>query len=671
MGNGPRHSVNVAYTTPSGRMHIGHGLGHVLSDVILRYGAMRKGQETFFGFGMHSTGNDLLKIIDKLGSEENLPETLSRYNISPEKRDEILAYSGSDARVEALVQEYRAQYQSVIERMGIKMDFDSFFSANQEGNQRYTQWTLKKLEERGLIVETESERPYCPKCDDIKHIDKDLSEVSVRGRVNWEEFRIGDGEIHGGDFECRLHDGEKIVLVRRKERAIDYANPLAQEEALKVLQGMEIYPRKYRKDLEELVRTRLAKPFERREEGNVGAISPFDESKRVEALSDSNIYMEFYAISQLLNRGELSNEDLTDSFFDYVLLGEGSAINVANETTKSEEEIENVRQQVNEIYPINVSVAGFEHLGVHVPFSLLTHAAILPPRFNFDEFLITSHITRDGEKMSKSKGNVVYLDDLLNFVGNEERIEGLSEEAAFDSVRFFLTYYQSLDKNFDWSDTDFVNVGVRGLRRYISSVTRAGDVLREASGESEWNIADQWFSTINERTTRDITERMDERDIRGALVSLVDLRGKAFSTYLAAGSPKKSIIQRFLNHQIVLGSPVVPRVTNELREKYGLSNEDVSWPEVEAALEFGESFEALEHKLKGKSYEKHLIGEVSSQLGRMKGRKEIGRGERVTIFVPTEYQREVLSNEKIPMANLFDIDIVTDKTSTSVRVKKD
>ena len=36
-----KYTVNVAYTTPSGRMHVGHGLGHVIADVALRYGALR------------------------------------------------------------------------------------------------------------------------------------------------------------------------------------------------------------------------------------------------------------------------------------------------------------------------------------------------------------------------------------------------------------------------------------------------------------------------------------------------------------------------------------------------------------------------------------------------------------------------------------------------------
>src|SRR3989344_4801354 len=109
----------------------------------------------FFGFGMHSTGKDLIKILQALGEDDNLAETLQRYNISKAKRDEILSLAGLSEQVDALVVEYQGQYEGVIKRMGIAMNFDSFFSTNREANQRYTQWTLRKLEEAGLIVETE------------------------------------------------------------------------------------------------------------------------------------------------------------------------------------------------------------------------------------------------------------------------------------------------------------------------------------------------------------------------------------------------------------------------------------------------------------------------------------------------------------------------------------
>ena len=662
-------TVNVAYTTPSGRMHIGHGLGHTISDVALRYGALRSGSKMFFGFGMHSTGKDLIKILQALGEDDNLAETLQRYNISKAKRDEILSLAGLSEQVDALVVEYQGQYEGVIKRMGIAMNFDSFFSTNREANQRYTQWTLRKLEEAGLIVETESERPYCQKCDDIKHIDKDLSEVSAVGKVDWDKLRVADGQIYGGEFECKLHSGEKVIVKSRKERAINYANQEMHQRTIELASEMQVFPRKYKCDLEGIVRTRLAKPFERKVDENVGAISPFDSTKRVEALSDSNIYMEFYAISQLVNQGKLQVENLTEAFFDYVYQCRGDPDEVAKMSGLERKTLDRTKSYIEAVYPVNISVAGFEHIEVHVPFSLFTHAAVLPKRFFFPEYIITSHITKNGEKMSKSKGNVVYLDDLLELTKEEGRLDNLSTEASFDTVRFFLSYYQSLDRDFDWNDEIFRNVGLKGVQRYVRNLVSAAEDVDGLSDETSLNQVDKWFSTINQRTIRDITRRMDEKDTRGALVTLVDIRRKALSSYMSSDNPKKHLLFEYLLSQINMSYPVMPRITEELRQKH-FSNSQLEWPSQNFEEEFSEDYECVEHQLRGKDYERDLSGLVNATLGKMLGRKEITLGESISIVTPTRYQMQVLQKLKIPLSKKFNINFSADPSSVEVEVKK-
>lgn len=661
--------MNVAYTTPSGRMHIGHGLGHTISDVALRYGALRQGRDTFLGFGMHSTGKDLIKILSKLGEEGHLSETLKQFNISKQKRDELLSMGSLQEQVNGLVEEYRRQYREVIEKLGVAMNFDSFFSTHQEGNQRYTQWTLRKLAERGLVVETESERPYCPKCDDIKHIDKDLSEVSAVGKVDWDGVRIENGKVLGGDFECRLHSGEKIIVKRRKERAINYGDPKMQQKTIELVKGMEVFPKKYKADLEGIITTRAAKPFERNANENVGAISPFDSTKRVEALSDSNIYMEFYVISELLNKGRIKPDNLTDKFFDYVYLEKGDPNLVAKESGISRQTLEETREQVRDTYPVDISVAGFEHIGVHTPFSLFTHAAVLPERYFFPKFIVTAHITKDGEKMSKSKGNVVYLDELLDLTKREGRLDELSEEASLDAVRFFLLYYQSLDRDFDWKDENFRLSGINRMKRYVTNLREAARLLRGAEGKTLEPI-DRWFSTVDQRTTQDITEKMDEKDSRGALVTLVDIRGKALSSYLSSSTLNSRVLSNFLINQINMGYPVMPRVTNELRARY-FPGSSLEWPSLNQEGIFSEEYEIFEHQMKGKIYEKNLSGEVSALLGKMLGRKEISIGETVTIITPTDHQVQVLHKQKIPLSKRLNLNFSVDPQAEGIEIRRE
>ncbi|MBL7051847.1 MAG: class I tRNA ligase family protein [Nanoarchaeota archaeon] len=666
--NKTHFTANVAYTTPSGRMHLGHGLGHVLTDTTLRYSALREGKKTFFGFGMHSTGKDIIKIISKLKGSEGLDQILERYNISSTKRDEVLNLPSMDEQVDCLVQEYKKQYQGVLEKLGVAMNYDSFFSTNQAANQAFTQWTLRRLDDTGLIITTEYERPYCPECDDIKHIDKDLSEVSAVGQVNWDKVRIEEGEITGGNFECRLHDGVKIIAKKRSERAIDYANTEMQQLTIDLIEGMKVYPSKYKSDLEGIIKSRLPKPFERKSEGTIGAISPFDSSKKVEALSDSNIYMEFYVISQFVNNNKIDAEQLNDNFFDYVILGKGQAEDVVTSSGIDLNIVNEVRQAIEEVYPVDLSVAGFEHISVHLPFSLFTHAAVLPSEFFFPEYIVTAHITRDGEKMSKSKGNVVYLDDLLELT--KEKIEiGLQEETSFDAVRFFLVYYQSLDRDFDWNDDKFFSIGINGIKRYISTIQKSATAL-DYSEERELTSLDKWLTTFDQRALDNITREMDGRNFRSAMIQLVDIRSKAINRYLSnCEVPNLEIISNFLRNQINMGYPVMPRATESLRDNI-FPQEELEWPSSIRENIFPEEYESFEHQFNKGNYEKALSGLVNSTLGKMMGRKEIKKGESVEIVTPTLYQKNVLERQRIPFKKFLDISFSTDPSLEKIEIRK-
>jgi leucyl-tRNA synthetase len=632
--------ANVAFATPSGRMHIGHGLGYTLADVILKYESKKQGKESFFGYGIHSTGKDLLKIINELKDEDLLEEKLVKYGVSEEERNKIVSSVGEDSQVSSLVEVYKNQYLKCLEDLGISTDSDSFFSTHQSTNQKYTQWTLNQLDKKGLIIQTSAERPYCESCEDIKHIDKDLSEVSTEGKVNWEEYRVGEGEIHGGIFFCRIHGDEEIIVKETNERAIDYGNIESQDKTIRDIQGMSVFPKKHSKDLEIILRTRKAKPFERNSEGNVGTISPFDKDKKVEALSDSNIYMEFYAFSQMLNQGILGEENLTDSFFDFILLNKGVIEDVSERSGLETAKIKEIKKKFEEIYPVDLTVAGFEHKEVHLPFSYFTHSAILPKKYMFSETLITSHVTRNKEKMSKSKGNVRYLDDLITKARRDGRVDGLSEDASVDAIRFFLTYYQSLDKDFDWADNLFESVGIRGIRKYVKSIRDANVVKQNSLEKNELSNYDRWFSTSNNKTKREIEENFNKRNLRNALITLNDERNKTLAQYLRLEeNPDKNLLINFIKNQLILAYPVIPRISNELGNSL-LGEEEPFIPSP--SVEFREEFEEVEHELEGEKYVNKLNGFLAAEIGKKRGRGVISRGDNLKIVSPTAHQGKII-----------------------------
>jgi leucyl-tRNA synthetase len=570
-----------------------------------------------------------------------LEDTLKRYNISPEERQRILAHQNVYDRVSELLQIYRFQYQHVLSQLGTCIDFDTFFSSHQSENHRFTQWTLRRLNNSGLIIRTLAQRPYCSKCRDIKAIEKDLSEVTAKGKVDWDNLRVTDGQVIGGEFACRLHSDTPITVCTREEMAIDYSNPEVQDRTINLLEGMSVWPEKHRSDIPGIIRSRKAKPFERDSQETIGAQSPFNQNKKVEALADSNIYMEFFAVARMINRGQMKLENLTDELFDFVFLNRGDLEGVAVASRLPIETVRMLKSEVNEIYPIDLSVIGFEHKEVHLPFSLFTHAAVLPTSFFFREYLITGHITRNGEKMSKSKGNVVYLDDIIRTIQEKGRVEGVSEQASIDSLRYFLAYYQYLEKDFDWDDNTFFSVGVNGARRFVRNILDAEHQREQMPIAHNFEQIDKWLSTVHQRAIKDYITFMSQRNHRDAMITIGDNMGRSLKDYLHNGGQDQTLVREYVSSQLRMMNPVMPRISTELFVRL-FRGKIVDFPKYSSNGVFPNDYERQQHAFIGPDYVKSQDRIIGNQIGKLLGQKKVSLGGNVRIILPSDYHAGIV-----------------------------
>ncbi|MEK6895276.1 MAG: class I tRNA ligase family protein [Nanoarchaeota archaeon] len=858
----PYFTTIIAFSTPSGRLHIGHALGQVAGDVASRYAELQ-GKKTFFPFGIHSTGKDLIRILNEIKPEnERFSERRRNYDLSDKKAQSILSKGTEESQVNNLIQHFREKYTSDLINLGINIDRDSFFATDEPSFHKYTQWSIRKLAEAGLIGKTKSPRPYCPQCDDIKAIESDFSEVFPLGKVNLDSVRIQEGnvlffknqnlivpvyttrpetifgvtnlffnpnknyleaevngrriiteegsleeiiyslfdnpsikvkgrvndletrrfvnpvteeeipilpadfvrsgigtgivmsvpihdpfdyfflrrmapellkeaktvivdskgnpvsfnydelsekeleeirkttynlqeqgemaessvryagqsvpiarsqlmkdlqekdiagqifKILGGEFFCRLHKDQRIVVKSSEENSIDYGNLEYQERTIEFVRGMKLFPPKYRSELEEIILTRRAKPCERKAEGNIGALSPLSQDKRIEALADSNIYMEYYGIALALNREILRSENLNDLLFDYLLLHKGDPKEVARISGLEEEKLSELKLLMNERYPININIAATEHKDVHFPFSLFIHSAILPEELFPREYLLTSHVMLEGEKMSKSRGNVLYLDNIINFV-KENPIEGVSEEASLDSIRFFLMSYQSLDRDFDWSQKLFVSSGLNRLQRYISFVKnnlRFKD-FNIGSPRLETDY-DKWMMTKLQRAIIDSTSAMESRRFREATIHFDGIT-KDVQRYISSEKSNEGLTKLSLTSQLSILYPFAPRISNELHQSL-FRTPILTWPICSSDMEFPEEHDQIEHKYLGKKYIDSLIGALRRSIGVAKG-KGLYDESRAEVVFPSNYSLE-LSRQEGSLASLLgncDIEVAT------------
>ena len=140
----PYFTTIVAFSTPSGRLHVGHALGQVTGDVASRYAELH-GKKSFFPFGIHSTGKDLIRILEDIKPKRNgFIEKRRNYDLSDKDAQEILSRDTQNSQVNALIHHFREKYTNDLINLGVDTNKDSFFSTDDPSFHKYTQLAIRK-----------------------------------------------------------------------------------------------------------------------------------------------------------------------------------------------------------------------------------------------------------------------------------------------------------------------------------------------------------------------------------------------------------------------------------------------------------------------------------------------------------------------------------------------
>ncbi|MGN0292822.1 MAG: leucine--tRNA ligase [Lachnospiraceae bacterium] len=207
--------------------------------------------------------------------------------------------------------------------------------------------------------------------------------------------------------------------------------------------------------------------------------------------------------------------------------------------------------------PVDWYNGGMEHTTLHLLYSRFWH------KFLYDEGVVpcpepyqkrTSHgmiLGENGEKMSKSRGNVINPDDIVN-------------EFGADTLRTYEMFIGAFDMAASWS-----NDGVKGCRRFLDRVWKLQDIVTDAAGYSK-NLETRIHQTIK-KVSMDY-EALKYNTAIAAMMALLN-------DYYKAGSITRDDYRILL----VLLNPVAPHITEELWSVMGFEGRlyQTSWPEYD------------------------------------------------------------------------------------------
>ncbi|MEA3305750.1 MAG: class I tRNA ligase family protein, partial [Candidatus Omnitrophota bacterium] len=203
--------------------------------------------------------------------------------------------------------------------------------------------------------------------------------------------------------------------------------------------------------------------------------------------------------------------------------------------------------------PVDQYIGGVEHAILHLLYSrFITKVLYDLKLINFDEpfrrLFTQGMIIKNGAKMSKSKGNVVNPEKLINRYGA-------------DTVRLYTLFIGPPEKDAEWNDR-----GVEGAYRFLKRLYKlVNDMLTGGWEPSRDEKSDKSLSRATHVTIKKVTDDM-EKDFHfnTAISSIMELINKI---YLTVGSTKKrasSSIKNAVKTVIILLSPFVPHICEEL-----------------------------------------------------------------------------------------------------------
>ena len=207
--------------------------------------------------------------------------------------------------------------------------------------------------------------------------------------------------------------------------------------------------------------------------------------------------------------------------------------------------------------PVDWYNGGMEHTTLHLLYSRFWH------KFLYDQGVVptkepyqkrTSHgmiLGENGEKMSKSRGNVVNPDDIVN-------------EYGADTLRTYEMFIGAFDLSASWSED-----GVKGCRRFLDRVWKLQDILVDGDSYS----AD--METKMHQTIKKVSNDFENLKFNTAIAAMMAL----LNDFYKKGQINKAEFATL----ITLLNPVAPHITEELWQKLGHTDYlyQQTWPEYD------------------------------------------------------------------------------------------
>ncbi len=237
--------------------------------------------------------------------------------------------------------------------------------------------------------------------------------------------------------------------------------------------------------------------------------------------------------------------------------------------------------------PVDQYVGGIEHAILHLLYSrffhkLLRDAGLVQCDEPFKRLLCQGMVLKDGSKMSKSKGNTVDPQELI-------------QQYGADTVRLFIMFAAPPEQSLEWNDS-----GVEGANRFLKRLWRlvSEHLARGDAPALDVAALDDTSKALRRKTHETIQKVSDDISRRltfnTAIAAVMELSNE-ISRFEPRNDQDRAVMHEALQSSVLLLSPIVPHIAHTLWQALGNADAviDAGWPDYDDGALVKDSIELV------------------------------------------------------------------------------
>jgi len=226
---------------------------------------------------------------------------------------------------------------------------------------------------------------------------------------------------------------------------------------------------------------------------------------------------------------------------------------------------------VNKWLPVDQYIGGVEHAILHLLYSrfivkVLYDLKCIDFKEPFKSLFTQGMIVKNGAKMSKSKGNTVAPDYII-------------EKYGADVMRLYILFMGPPEKDAEWQDE-----GLQGAWRFIQRALRLVDMLKEYRQDKEEGELNNYEKELLRKihsSIKEVTEDLEgDFQFNTAISRVMELVNQTYKS-INEGSLRKEIFKQAVDTIFILLSPFTPHVSEEVNSALGFEDSILTrnWPQ--------------------------------------------------------------------------------------------